>query len=559
MPGKFPFIRGNKENDNNWEIRQDIFEKNLLRINEIARDISEKGVDGIGVDFSGVLDYEDLQLVLEGIDLENVAIHITHSVSYSALFHDLIRYADSKSFDITKIRGSLNFDPIGYLVTNGDFWMDFEDNLQEAATLIKHADLLPGFKVLTINGQNFHNAGSTITEELGYSLAMANEYLSGLTSLGFSIDDIAQKMQFSFAIGSNYFMEIARLRAARLLWSKVVEQYVPENVESMQMYINATSSKWNKTLYDPNVNMLRSTTEAMSAAIGGADSVQVDPYDVSFRIPDEFSMRIARNQQIILKEETWLNKVADISAGSYYIENLTNSIAEFSWKIFKEIEENEGFISCFKSGSIQDQIEDAAKQKDQDVSTRRTTILGTNQYPNLHEKMCDFVDSEFDEPENNTPFKALRLYRGSEKFEILRLNTEKFLLTTGHSPHVFLFTYGNLAMRKARAMFATNFFGCTGFVIDDHTGFQTVDEGISEINKVNPDIVVICSSDEEYSEIVPLICKSLKASSKPPKIVLAGFPKDQIEYYRSEGVDEFIHIRSNVLEMLTKFQNLLGI
>ena len=163
------------------------------------------------------------------------------------------------------------------------------------------------------------------------------------------------------------------------------------------------------------------------------------------------------------------------------------------------------------------------------------------------------------EPENNTPFKALRLYRGSEKFEILRLNTEKFLLTTGHSPHVFLFTYGNLAMRKARAMFATNFFGCTGFVIDDHTGFQTVDEGISEINKVNPDIVVICSSDEEYSEIVPLICKSLKASSKPPKIVLAGFPKDQIEYYRSEGVDEFIHIRSNVLEMLTKFQNLLGI
>jgi methylmalonyl-CoA mutase len=559
LPGHYPYVRGNKESGNSWEIRQNIYEKNIIRINEIARDIAEKGVEGIGLDFSGVLDYEDLQLVLEGINLERLKLHITHSVSYSALFHDLIRYAESKSFDLFKLKGSLNFDPLGYLVTTGDFWMSFDDNLQEAATLIKHADILPGFKVLTINAQHFHNAGSSLTQELAFGLSMAVDYLDGLTSLGFSIDEITPRIQFVFATGSDYFMEIARLRAARLLWARIVEEFQPEDPESMKMHILSTSSNWNKSLYDPYVNLLRSTTEAMSAAIGGADAIQIDPYDVGFRVPDPFSMRVARNQQIILKEESWLDKVADMSAGSYYIEKLTESIANESWKKFQEIESKGGFLSCFKIGLIQDDIEVISNQKQQDIASRKTTILGTNQYPNSKERMCEFVDEDFTEPQPETPYRPIKFYRASESFDLLRLKTEKFQLTTGYLPKVFLFTYGNLAMRKARAMFSTNFFACSGFGISDNPGFATIQEGVEACLLATPDIVVICSSDEEYPELVPIICKSIKINSKPPRIVLAGYPKEHIEQFRTDGVDEFIHIKSNVLEMLMKFQEMLGI
>jgi len=253
-----------------------------------------------------------------------------------------------------------------------------------------------------------------------------------------------------------------------------------------------------------------------------------------------------------------MDKIVDPAAGSYYIENLTDSIAQYAWQLFLAVEEQGGFAKAIANGFVQSEVEKTAAQRDMDIATRKTTILGTNQYPNLLEKMGDKITKEGCCPQcacanTNGPVKPLRQYRGAEAFEHLRLATER----SGIRPKVFLLTYGNLAMRKARSGFATNFFGVAGYEIIDNPGFKTADEGVKAALEAKADIVVLCSSDDEYAEITEQACNGLKGKVK--SIVLAGFPKEMVETYKGYGVDEFIHVKTNVLECLTKFQQIFGI
>jgi methylmalonyl-CoA mutase len=303
--------------------------------------------------------------------------------------------------------------------------------------------------------------------------------------------------------------------------------------------------------------MLRTTTETMSAAIAGADSITTNPFDIAFKESDSFGYRIGRNQQLLLKEESYMDKIVDPAAGSYYIENLTDSIAQYAWQLFLAAEEQGGFAVAIANGYVQTEIEKTAQQRDMDIATRKTTILGTNQYPNLLEKMGDKITKDSNCSCcchcDNPAIKPLRLYRGAEAFEKLRLATER----SGSRPKVFLLTYGNLAMRKARSGFATNFFGVAGYEIIDNPGFKSAEEGVEAALKANADIVVLCSSDDEYAEITQQACQGLKGKVK--SIVLAGFPKDMVDTYKEYGIDEFIHVKTNVLECLTKFQKTFGI
>jgi methylmalonyl-CoA mutase len=252
-----------------------------------------------------------------------------------------------------------------------------------------------------------------------------------------------------------------------------------------------------------------------------------------------------------------MDKIVDPAAGSYYIENLTDSIAQYAWQLFLAVEEQGGFAVAIANGYVQAEIEKTAQQRDMDIATRKTTILGTNQYPNLLEKMGDKITKDSNCSCcchcDNPAIKPLRLYRGAEAFEKLRLATER----SGSRPKVFLLTYGNLAMRKARSGFATNFFGVAGYEIIDNNGFKTVEEGVNAALKAGADIVVLCSSDDEYAEITENACKLLKGKVK--SIVLAGYPKEMVETYKGYGIDEFIHVKTNVLDSLTGFQKLFGI
>lgn len=579
LPGEYPYVRGIKTNSNNWEIRQDIETDDETQANLLAIDAVKRGATGIGLVAADLESEQDVADLIKGINPEEVAIHFGAAPSYPALFGHVASFAKTKKIAVAKMKGSFDFDPISYLLLNGDFWKSEKNDMGQVATMVKlGAAQLPAMKVINVNGHYFNSAGATIAQELGLSLASGAEYLTWATSAGIAVDDAAQRMMFSFGVGSNYFMEIARLRAARLLWAKIVEQFKPSSSLSMQMYIHCNTSAWNKTLYDPYVNLLRSTTEAMSAVIGGTQSLSILPFDTFYKDPDEFSNRLARNQQIILKEEVYLDKVVDPSAGSYYIENLTQLIAEAAWKVFLQVEEKGGMLEAVKAGFVQQMVEASAAKRLDDIANRRLIQLGTNQYPNPGEEMLGqinfseeddaleeelYADEEMeieeDEEEEPTPYKKITLFGGSDAFDQLRLATEQYVAEGNKKPAVFLFNIGNLAMRKARAMFATNFFGCAGYEIMDNAGFQSVDEGVEAAIASNAEIVVICSSDDEYATLGAEIATKLKAANNELMVVVAGYPKEILDTLKQAGVEEFIHIRSNLLGTLELFQEKLGI
>jgi methylmalonyl-CoA mutase len=326
------------------------------------------------------------------------------------------------------------------------------------------------------------------------------------------------------------------------------------------MHIHSTTSQWNKTLYDPYVNMLRTTTETMSAAIGGSEIITTGPFDQVWKAADEFSYHIARNQQILLKEESWLDKVADPAAGSYYLETLTDQLAEKAWDLFREIEEKGGMIACIEQGFIQQSLLEILSTKSDDVATRKMVFLGTNQYPNMSEVMYDQVKPSPDTTtKKETPFIPLQFSRATAAFEKLRLQTEQFVASSGKRPSVFLFNYGSLAHQKARASFATNFFACAGFEVIDNAGFNSIEDGVAASAGQQPSVIVFCSSDEEYPALIPQACRELRVKCPQSILVVAGYPKDQLEALAKEGIHDYIHVRSNLLHTLADFQLRLGI
>ena len=554
-PGQFPYLRGEKAEGNDWEIRQDFHVQDIKAANALAAEAVKRGVKGVGLCAKGVETAEQMAQLLHGIDPMTTAIHFMCSKSFGKTLDLFVAYLKDNKIDPTKVKGSIAFDPIAFALKHGEFYESYAKNIEEAKALFtRFIKELPLFRLVSVKAGMLHNSGATITQELGMGLAWANEYLGALTEAGLGVDEVAPRLTFAFCTGSNYFMEIAKLRAARMLWAQIVAQYQPVREESAAAFIHSSASAWNKSIYDPYVNLLRSTTETMSAAIGGANSIHVNNFDEAYRKPDEFGSRIARNQQIILKEESFMDKIVDPAAGSYYNENLTDSIARYAWDQFIAIEEKGGFAKAVVAGYIQDEVARSAAQRDADLASRKLVLTGVNQYPNLNESMA----KEIEETHcgcgcgcnKGGAFKTLKPYRGAAAFEALRLQTEK----SGRKPKVFLLTYGNLAMRKARAGFATNFFGCAGYEIIDNAGFKTGAEGAKAALAAKADITVLCSSDDEYAELVAAAVPELKGKTH---IVLAGYPKEQLDAFKAQGVEEFIHVRSNVLDVLTAFQQKL--
>ncbi|MBS4013872.1 MAG: methylmalonyl-CoA mutase small subunit [Bacteroidetes bacterium] len=550
VPGKSPFARGNKTNDNDWEIRQDFEEADVAKANAMAVNSLKKGACSVGFNAENITSAESLKKALKDINISENPVHFFHSKNYSNLLELLTQESSDKN-----ALGSFNFDPLGYFLLYNKFYQGFDKNIEDTISLIKTAkEKFPKFHVININGQNFHNAGAVVVQELAFTLAQANEYLAALTEKGLSVDDITPRMRFTIAIGSNYFLEIAKIRALRILWGKIVEQYKPSDENSQKAFIHGECSTWNKTIYDPYVNMLRTTTEAMSAAIGGIDSFTVTPFDETFKKSDDFSYRIARNQQIILKEEAYFNKVVDPSAGSYYIENLTEMIAEATWKLFVEVETQGGFIKSVESGFIKNEIEKTCQQRDIDIAMRKQAFVGTNIYPNTLEKMIDKLQPTA----KLSALGGLRQYRGTQAFEALRLAVENHAKEGFKIPSVFLFTYGNPAMRKARAGFASGFFGVVAYDIIDNNGFKTIEEGVKAAIESKSEIVVLCSSDEEYAEMAAA-ATMIKEKAPNTKILVAGNPTEIIDQLKTAGVDGFIHMKTNVLDALTNYNEKFGI
>lgn len=557
LPGEFPYIRGTKIKNNNWYVRQNIEVSDYSEANRKALTILMKGVDSLGfiiTDPESVSE-KNFRNLLKDIHIEIIEINFLCNGKAKEILDLIIKITTERGLDTGKIHGAIEADPIGRLMLNGKLCVPVEAGFDYLTSLTGSASVFPNLRTVHLKASNFNNAGADIVQELAFGISMGSEYLTQLTERGISADIAASTIRFSFGIGSDYFPEIAKLRAARLLWSVVTNGFKPSNSESIKMDIHCVTSEWNKTVYDPYVNMLRTQTEAMSAIIGGTDSLTVEPFDIAFRQPDEFSERIARNQQLILKEESYFDKVADPAAGSYYIENITNLIADNAWKLFLEIEDQGGFLSSLKSGFIQKKLSESAGKRKNDVAIRKMILLGTNKYPNTEETVSSSVDLDYafikKSKEKDVMVDPITLFRGSEEYDKLRMAVDR----ATKRPVVFLLPIGNPAKRKARSQFSSNFFACSGYHIIDNQGFDTIEAGVKSALESKAEIVVICSSDEEYTLFAPDIYKKLKGKAI---IVVAGNP-ECIDELKSKGIDIYIHVRSNVPETLSYFNIRLGI
>ena len=558
LPGEFPFVRGNKKDNNLWFVRQDINVEDAEQANKKALDILNKGVDSLGFKIKGKeVSKELVAKLLDGILPQYVELNFKtcqrHCVELAEI---LVDYFKEKGYPLADLKGSINFDPIQKILVKGK---DVTPVLAQAKPLIEALKELPGYKCINVNSVALNNAGAYIYQELGYALAWGAEYLNLLTEAGVSACEAAKRMKFNMGVSENYFMEIAKFRAARLLWAQIVHQFVGDEAlhcTCSQMHVCAITSEYNQTLFDSYVNLLRSQTETMSAALANVDSIIVTPFDKPYETPTEFAERIARNQQLLLKEEAHFDKLVDVAGGSYTIEHLTDAIAKEGWKLFLAVEEAGGFLAEALKGNITNAINASNDKRHAAAATRREFILGTNQFPNFTEKsegkqpVCPVCccTTATDEPAELPKLNKERL---ASEFETLRLSTEK----AEKQPIAFMLTIGNLAMRQARAQFSCNFLAAAGYKVMDNLGFKTVEEGVDAALEAKADIVVICSSDDEYAEYAIPAFQYLNGRAM---FVVAGAPACS-EDLKAAGIENFIHVKSNQLETLRAYNAKLGI
>ena len=549
--GEFPYVRGTRAH-NRWRVHQTVSVVCPKEANAEALKILNAGVDSLGFCIaSEAFTAADLDTLLGEICIP--AVQLTFCGQKTADVAEFV-LAKIEKEGIAKedVRIAFCIDPlVKGLSTKGDFCSpNGEKCFARIAELIRKTKEYKHIRVVTVSGQIFGNSGSTIVEELAFVLSAGHDYLVRLMDAGLTIEEAARKLRFSFSVSSNYFMEIAKFRAARMLWANIVKGYNPEKNCACKMQIHAETSKWNQTVYDPYVNMLRGTTEAMSAAIGGVYSLEVTPFDAAFENPTEFSKRIARNVELLLKNESHFDQVVDPAGGSYYVENLTQSIAAEAWKLFLEIEEKGGYTEAYKAGFIAERIKASAAAKDKNIATRRQILLGANQYPNFTEVAGKEITAE-SVTRKQAEGNVLVPYRGAMAFEEMRLHVDR----SGKEPKAFMLTCGNLGMARARSQFSCNFFACAGIKVIDNTYFKSIEEGVKAALESKAQIVVVCASDDDYAEAAPKIKELLGGKAI---LVVAGAPACAPEL-EAQGITNFINVKSNVLETLKFYLKEMGI
>lgn len=533
-------LRRHRRN-NPWQIRQDFPSHDPAAANAYARVALDQGAEALGFVLERA-ETSNLKLLLTGLDLSTTPIHLVATAHPKAVLDAWLAATDALGFAPHGLRGTLTVDLLAQGVRT-ESW-PAEDELGALAEMLArgYADA-PGLELLAVDAQPYHEAGGTAVHELAFALAAASEYLATLQELGLTLGQMLRQMHTVFPVGASYFLHLAKLRAWRLLYARLAEAYAPDAEELAPAYVQAVTSGWNQTLYDPYVNVLRGTTEAAAAVLGGCDVLVVRPHTTPAGTPEADAYRLARNTQLILRHECGFDAVADPAAGSYYIEQLTHELGQAAWTLFQEVEAQGGYLAAARSGFLQQQLADARAAQEEAIAHRKHVFVGTNQYPNPEERRRAEAPPHAD------------AHRGATPFEHLRLRTEQHT----HTPTVLLLPFGHRALRAARATFARNFFGCAGYAIEELPGFDTQEDAIAAAEAHAAEIVVLCSSDPDYAAWAAPLCAAWQRRTPPPLLLVAGYPQEHLDALRTAGIDDFIHLRTPLLETLEAYHERLGI
>lgn len=647
FPGLDNFLRGNNAagySEKNWEVAQEIpyglaeefnealkhdLKRGLTAVNlqldtatklGLDADYADKGLVGDkGVSISGL---KSIARALEGVDLAKTPLFINAGFSSLPILMLLEAYLKKQGIDGKAISGAIDADPLGYASAAGSLPVSLESALNEMKLALDiTAKKEYNLRVIGVCSLPYHNAGANAVQELAYVMATAVEYIRYFLDKSIELQHILRSIRFTFGVGPNFFMEVAKFRAARLLWAKITEAFGAKQ-EDRKAVIHARTSRINQTKYDPYVNMLRTTTEAFSAVIGGVDSMHTNHFDELFGIPNEFSRRIARNVQIILSEESHLSQLIDPAGGSYYVEKLTQDVALEAWKQFQQIEDKGGMSKALESGFIKEKIDDVVALIRNDYSKRKSVLVGTNMYANateqphperkpdheaIYKKRAEYLQkfrvagdqnkhtsiidklhklTDMDSADalehgidallegatygelckylraNNASvvdFPAPKPIRLAELFEELRDASAAYKKEHGKAPQLFLANMGPVKQYKARADFSRGFFEVAGFEVFYPSGFSTTEVAAEAALASDFKAVVICSTDDTYPELVPPITKAIKEKKPEVQVIVAGYPKDQIDMHKEAGVDDFIYLGCDAYQLLANLLKKIGV
>ena len=640
LPGFYPYIRGKEVTGGThrpWKIFHDFTAMGPVEFNRQARSALQRGLDGLVISIDDdtlegrdsdtvptdiaahhglpISTKEDLRVLLDGVDLGSTPLLLSAGPLSSVMFGFLVAIFEDQKVDLGKLSGFFDNDHLAHWAAKGTLPTNLSQLYDGLAILVDRTHArCPNFQPIGVSTRVWHEAGGNAAQELGLSLAAGVEYVRALSQRGVPLEVAAQKIRFHLTLGSQFFKEIAKVRATRWIWARLFEALgIGDSVKTVS--IHARTSLWNKTTYEPTVNILRSTVEAFAGVLGGCDSMEVAPYNGASGVTDELSHRLARNTQVVLKEECDLTHVTDPAGGSYYVEHLTHALAEKAWGIFQEVEKRGGLAAALRQGIPQEWVLQTAREKQKNISRRRDVFVGINQYASINAKgepphtgwdrwasqveavnryrtvhhstrahltrpaeggrvlaewvlesihdgasLGDLAHALWTDTAAEPALVPLPQERGPARYEALRRRIDLFAQKRQVRPSVYLAVMGPLKQYKARADFSRSFFETAGFqVITPNAGFSQPDQAAQAALTSHAWVTVLCSTDDTYPTLVPAFVAGLKKRAKCPLMVLAGFPEGQEESLRQAGVEEFIHLRVDALETLERIAQKAGV
>ncbi|NBC34267.1 MAG: methylmalonyl-CoA mutase [Alphaproteobacteria bacterium] len=630
FPGAMPFTRGSQPFGHamaGWDIRQmhmypDVAAANAQILSDLQRGVTsllvrfdqagQAGLDGDAPDSEmlagrdGVMVYsvDDLEALLREVDLTIAPVAIEAGPQFMAGAALLAGLWERRGIAAGEAKGAFNADPLAALAAGGSLPVPVATALARLGDLAAHtAATYPTVTSVRVDTTPYHDAGASETQDLGISMATAVAYLRAMSEAGVDIDRACRQITFSYALGSEFFMGIAKLRAARKLWARIAES-CGASEPARAMNLHGVTALRSLTQRDPWVNMLRGTISGFAAAVGGAEHVTVRPFDGAIRAADDLSRRVARNTQVILQEESYLTKVVDPAGGSWYIETLTDHLAKTAWANFQDIEKAGGIVAALESGLIRGKIDETWQERLKNLSTRKDPITGVSEFPNIHEKPVERLQADYGALQAKAAERLTATRQGTGKvdlgpalsagtpgvltascidaatkgatlgalaaalkdgagatleplpqrrlaqpFEELRDASDAHKEKTGDWPAIFLANLGRIAQHTARATYAKNFFEVGGIQALSNEGFHDPESCAKALAGSGARLAIICGTDGQYEEMVASFAPALKQAGAT-RVFLAGNPGDKKQSYMDAGVDGFIFMGCNVLETL---------